>query len=148
MLRLEWHSPKRSRSATRVGGFVTPHFALHELSCRHCGACEMDEGFLFHLEELRTQHYGRVMPLGSGYRCPEFNRSVSVTGPVGPHTTGQAVDVRIFGAAAHELLEAALTQGGWTGIGIGQRGPVTDRFIHLDRLTNTSTRPRPWVWTY
>ena len=131
-----------------MAGATSPHFALHELACRHCGASEMDEDFLDRLEELRTEHYGRVMPLSSGYRCPEYNRSVSTTGPYGPHATGQAVDVRVFGAAAYELVEAALRQGGWTGIGLNQRGAHLGRFIHLDRLEETGTRPRPWVWTY
>ena len=89
--------------------------------------------------------YGRPMNLSSAYRCPDYNLRVSPsTGRTGPHTMG-AVDVLCFGEEALRLTIVA-SAGGWTGVGISQKGEHAIRFIHLDRLP--SMPPRPWIWSY
>lgn len=121
---------------------ATEHFTDAELNCPHCGKMEFPEAFLQHLETIRVI-FGRPMPLNSGYRCPDYNDQISDTGRDGPHTKG-AVDVRISGQDAYELVGWALRMG-WTGIGINQKGDFPQRFVHLDRL-HLVMRPR--IWTY
>jgi len=96
------------------------------------------------LDKVRTD-VGVPLKVNSGYRCPDYNASISSTGRTGPHTTGLAVDFGVAGGSAHQLLVAAGKLDKFTGIGIHQRGPFHGRFIHLDILTEG---PRPWVWTY
>lgn len=102
------------------------------------------------LEALRVE-FGVPMVISSGYRCPAHNDAVSSTGLTGPHTihafNNITVDVKDFGTDAYELVELAMEHG-FTGIGLNQKGPMPERFIHLDRLHATQERPRPTVWTY
>ncbi len=122
------------------------HFTLHELQC-HCGCGEalMDAGFLTKLEDLRTA-FAKPMTVTSGYRCPAHNTKVSHTGANGPHTTGHAIDIKVCGADAYQLLLLAM-QLGFSGLGISQRGSMESRFIHIDNLSYPNY-PRPRVWTY
>lgn len=94
------------------------------------------------LEELREK-VGFPMYLSSAYRCPDYNAKVS-SGETGSHTQGKAVDVRIAGEKAFELLKHALILG-FHGIGISQTGATEQRFLHLDIADNI---PRPRIWTY
>ena len=119
-------------------------FTDSELMCKcGCGQVRMDLDFMDWLIILRTE-FNRPMPLSSAYRCPRHNAKVSSTGATGPHTTGKAVDVRIYGKQALRLVTLALQRGA-TGIGIKQKGPHDQRFIHIDTLV---TPPRPWIWSY
>lgn len=115
------------------------------LRCRHCGKCEMDLDFMLRLDALRHIH-GAPIVVNSGYRCPEHNAAVSSSGRNGPHTTGKAVDIRLHGTDVHALIPAIVTLG-FTGVGVYQQGPVQSRHIHLDTLTTSRWRPRPWVWS-
>ena len=119
-----------------------PHFSSAELSCRHCGLMLMQPDFMQRLERVRSR-VGFVLPVSSGYRCPEHNARVSTTGRSGPHTTGRAVDIRISGERVVFLVHAALSLG-MTGIGVMQRGAHERSFIHLDDLTDG----RPRIWSY
>ena len=124
-----------------------PHFANAELACHcGCGRQEMDNGFMTLLESLRTA-YGQPMRITSAFRCPEHNVQASTTGTTGPHTTGRAVDVQVAGEDAHHLLALALHLG-FSGIGVSQRGPANQRFLHLDTLTQDLGYPRPTIWSY
>ena len=126
------------------------HFEAAEFAC-HCGECgsdgnEMELGFIMALDDLRGRH-GNPMIITSGYRCPAYNASISVTGLDGPHTTGRAADVGISGERAFHLVQQC-SLGGWMrGIGINQRGAYEKRFIHLDDLDGPD-HPRPRIWTY
>lgn len=134
-------------------------FPFMELECHHCKKQGMDADFMVQLVKFR-RWTNIVMPLSSAYRCPEHNAAVSLSGLDGPHTTGQAVDIKVFGAKAHHLLGLilnyhVLTPAGpnlgeryFTGVGVNQRGRLRDRFIHIDNLETAPGRPRPWVWTY
>ena len=145
------------------------HFATHEQWCKHCQQGELKPETLRRMNLLREIR-NRPTGLSSAYRCPVHNAAVSRTGSNGPHTTGQAGDVRCAGAQAREVLFAAVLVSavdaglltaqqaqqwlplmlatGFTGIGVHQRGDG-GRFVHLDDLDDNDTSgPRPWVWTY
>lgn len=122
------------------------NFSVDELKCKHCGEHKLIPEFMDRLQALRTE-YGKPMKITSGYRCPAHNVVVSSTGPSGPHTSGEAVDIQCSGADAYRLVSLALKHG-FTGIGVSQKGPHDRRFIHLDTLPNAVGQPRPTLWTY
>lgn len=122
-------------------------FKKTEFDCNcGCGSNLMEKTFLKTLDDLR----GRCdfpFIITSGYRCPEYNDAVSSTGRNGPHTTGRAADIKLFGQRAFNVIRHC-TLGGWmTGIGVMQHGPHNSRFIHLDDL-EPGDRFRPTIWTY
>ena len=127
-------------------GLSTEHFSDRELACKCCGVNRMDAGFMSKVETLRSL-YGKPIKLSRAYSCPKHNSEVSITGLNGPHTTGHAIDVLVSGEDVYTLLDMALTIG-FTGIGINQRGPHAQRFLHLDDLPNSVSAPRPRVWSY
>jgi hypothetical protein len=110
------------------------------------GVARLEPTFLDRLQDLRTA-FGWPMMVTSAYRTPVHNAWVSSTGLTGPHTTGRAVDIAIFGDRAYQLVTLA-TQRGFTGIGLNQKGALAKRFIHLDDLTDAPGCPRPRLWTY
>jgi uncharacterized protein YcbK (DUF882 family) len=124
------------------------HFSAHELACKcGCGggSDDMHPVTMGRLGALRDSV--GALPLSSAYRCPAHNTKVSRSGPNGPHTTGQAVDILCKGSKAREVVARAVTHG-FTGIGVNQKGDR--RFIHLDDddLDDGPGRPRPWMWSY
>lgn len=82
--------------------------------------------------------------ISSGYRCADYNTTVSTTGPVGPHVQGLAADIRCFGGKAHRVLSAALSFG-VPRIGVSQKGSASGRFLHVDLLESELS---PWIWSY
>ena len=121
---------------------ASKYFSKAELQCKcGCEAAPMDATFLIMLDELRAI-FGKPLLVSSGYRCPAHNSRVSSTGVTGPHTSGQAIDLKVDRGAAHQLLKIAMDMN-FSGIGINQKG--NGRFIHLDTLT---TGLRPTVWSY
>ena len=106
----------------------------------------MEPGFMGRLERLRTI-FGKPMRVASGYRCPVHNAAVSATGQTGPHTTGRAVDIALWGADALVLVRMAVAHG-FTGVGVSQKGPRAGRFVHIDDLADGAPGPRPWLWSY
>ena len=124
------------------------YFTEDEMRCKcGCGAALMQPHFMAELDALRHA-FGAPLRVSSGYRCPAHNATVSSTGEDGPHTTGMAADLLVSGADAYALLRMALNGkavGGFTGIGVRQRGDHALRFIHLDMLRSGM---RPWVWSY
>lgn len=127
------------------------YFSDEELTChgKHCGCdhgLHMDHDFMVRLVTIRRE-LGFPFILTSAYRCGSHNNEVSHTGRTGPHTTGHAVDIQVSGLKALRLVESAI-QHGMSGIGISQRGPHGQRFIHLDDLPPAPGQPRPWIWSY
>tara|TARA_R100001082_G_scaffold13518_1_gene6970 strand:+ start:646 stop:1068 length:423 start_codon:yes stop_codon:yes gene_type:complete len=122
------------------------NFSPEEIACRGTGKLFVSEPFLDMLQELRTA-LDRPLRISSGYRSPEHNAKVSSTGTDGPHTTGKAVDILCHGRDAYSLLAVALPLG-FKGIGIQQKGPLHNRFIHLDVLTTDDGMVRPTIWSY
>ena len=123
--------------------YLTKNFTVDELKCRGTGVCDMSQSFMERLQLIRDD-YGRPLNPTSGFRAPEYNEKVSSTGRSGPHTTGHACDIHIFGAEALELIKIAQAHG-ITGIGFKLHGPKNKRFIHLDDLTGPA---RPNSWSY
>lgn len=121
------------------------HFKIDEFACHHCGLNLIAHDFVDKLDELR-ERLGFPLPVSSGYRCPEYNKSVSETGMAGPHTSGRATDFLIDRRNAYLALKVALEMG-FTGIGVNQKG-ATGRFLHLDDLQNSEGQPRPTIWSY
>ena len=124
----------------------TRNFKHRELSCSCCGGNQMNVAFMEKLQLIRDE-FQQPMIITSAYRCPQYNSQISSTGSTGPHTTGRAVDIQIFGQEAYELMKLCLKYG-MTGLGFKMKGPRTNRFLHCDDLTNTSISPRPWIWSY
>jgi uncharacterized protein YcbK (DUF882 family) len=124
------------------------YFTLSEFDQRYAPGSGnlMDEKFLLALDELRAR-CGFPLIVSSGYRSPAYNATISNTGEHGPHTTGKAADIKVYGDRAYALVSHASALG-MTGIGISQRGERGSRFIHLDMLTKEEGFPRPWVWSY
>lgn len=139
-----------SAAALPPGFWRWPHVnPAREWACKYSGTLVVDEDFLDLFEELRGQ-FGRPLVITSGYRSPEHNAVVSDTGDSGPHTTGRAVDVRVYGTPAFELVRLALDLG-FTGLGFGQdlKLRADRRYIHLDTLTAADGFPmRPNLWSY
>lgn len=116
-------------------------FVESEFTCKcGCGSNFISHDFVDALDDLRAA-CGFVLPVTSGYRCPEHNAKVSTTGANGPHTTGLAVDLGVRGDRCLLVLEHALAMG-FRGIGLNQKGAA--RFIHLDMVDRV---PRA-LWTY
>lgn len=123
-----------------------PYFPQSEFDRIGSDLSKMDPDFMEKLVDLREK-LGRPMRVNSAYRTPEHNNRVSGSGLNGPHTTGRAVDIGIAGKGAYELVMLAMIMG-FTGIGIKQHGPWGGRYIHLDDLANSETRPREALWSY
>jgi len=90
--------------------------------------------------------------ISSGFRCVLHPIEQKKNNP-GPHTTGKAADILTAGSATHGIiLELGQTYNHdepyFAGIGLSQKGPLEDRFIHLDACIAAPWRPRPHVWTY
>jgi len=122
-------------------------FSRGELECRcGCGGVPKEE-LINKLEALRG-FLKFPLIVSSGYRCSEYNKKVSTTGENGPHVVGLAVDIKIFGARAFELISLARSFG-FTGIGISQKGDIEKRFIHIDCVPIGDDKiPRPTIWSY
>ena len=121
------------------------NFTPQEMRCKGTGQVKVSPDFMNKLQALR-ERLGFALPVTSGYRSPAYNAEVSKTGPTGPHTTGCACDIAIYGERAY-LLMAWAVDFGFTGIGWKQHGPRSQRFIHIDDLPGPEY-PRPWIWTY
>ncbi len=121
-----------------------PHFTPAEMSCKRTGAVMIDTTFMDMLTSLRQQ-LDFPFIINSGFRTIKHDEDI---GGAGVHPIGCAVDIRVYGYWAHELLSNA-GSAGFTGIGVKQHGEYKDRYIHLDSIEEGSlTHPRPWTWTY
>lgn len=129
-----------------------PSFSRHEFACAHCGRAEMDDDFLWRLQDLRDS-YGKPMIISSGYRCPQHPIEAKKANGGGTHTTGRAADIKVARGQAYSLLRLAIRMG-FTGIGINQTGDPKTRFIHLDDIGSKETFEggkkfaRPNLWSY
>ena len=124
---------------------VSRYFYLTELACSHCGKMELGEPFLAELDRLREAFDGPLV-VSSGYRCAQHPVEAKKAAP-GAHNRA-AIDACVYGATAYRLLGIAQLLG-WTGIGVRQKGPLSSRYLHLDREESPrGEAPRPTVWSY
>lgn len=121
------------------------YFTEDELKCSHTGRCEMDDEFMWMVDQLR-EAYGKPLRVTSAFRDSSHPVEARKAKP-GTHTFGRAIDLAVHGANAYEVIRIAQTIG-FTGIGAAQKGPIATRFIHLDNLREDDGFPRPWVWSY
>ena len=123
-----------------------PHFSFDEMKCKHSGLCDMDEGFMDKLEELRVvSNFG--IAVTSGFRDTSHPVEQKKERPSGAHTTGKAVDLAVSRKKAYIVLREAMRLG-FTGIGVKQQGDA--RFLHLDTIGDQDNFhvPRPTLWSY
>ena len=112
------------------------HFTEEEFKCPCCGEAPMDQSFMESLDFVRDT-LGFPFIITSGYRCPDYNDSISSTGRDGPHTTGKAADIALSYGRARQALDLLVHE--FNGLGLKQHGD--GRFIHVDLLESR-------VWTY
>ena len=122
------------------------NFSARELTCK-CGRCDvddsdMDSDFMDTLSKIRRVPGVGAMIVSSAFRCPKHNTSVSVTGLLGPHTTGKAIDIACRSARRRSLIISTALGLGITRIGVGKS------FIHLDVLTEEDGFDENVIWTY
>ena len=121
------------------------YFKASEFTCSHTGTEKMDQDFIDKLNKLRDA-YNKPITISSGYRDSTHPVEAIKKDPKGgAHVSGKAADILIERKNAFELLSLALLIG-FTGIGVNQKGGA--RFLHLDTLENSPTRPRPTMWSY
>lgn len=106
------------------------HFTPAEVECR-CGCAGLPEEYLLAKLETIRALVKRPLIISSAYRCAQHNAAISTTGASGPHTTGLAVDILASGALAADVVYSALLLGAM-GIGVHQKGPIAQRFVHVD----------------
>lgn len=123
-----------------------PHFSPREMSCHGTGSLVVEDYFMDWLETLREK-CGFPLIVSSGYRSPEYNAQISRTGLGGPHTTGLAADIRIYGPRCMRVIKYAFDMG-VTGFGMKQHGPHEERFVHLDLIQPGGSHPREYPWSY
>ena len=51
---------------------ITKNFTTNEMKCPCCDKCEMDEGFMISLQDIRSR-CGFGFRVNSAYRCKEYN---------------------------------------------------------------------------
>lgn len=133
--------PKTARAVQEVvdnGGFLSPHFHMDELRCKHCGRIRFLRETLEDLEEVRAV-VGPLTPV-SAYRCPVHNANVGGASN-SQHRMGAACDLNIPLSLAERVQFA----------GIGTCG---DRCLHGDRRdasgnnTTGATIHDPTYWSY
>tara|TARA_R110002012_G_scaffold196006_2_gene364279 strand:- start:472 stop:906 length:435 start_codon:yes stop_codon:yes gene_type:complete len=124
------------------------YFTVNELECRGTGECHMQEDFMSMLVNIRRE-IDRPLIVSSGYRSPAHNARIGGAAN-SPHIHGRAVDIVCMGTVAYNLIRISLKHG-MTGIGVSQKGPAENRFIHIDNIAKGQQEllgPRPWVWSY
>ncbi len=122
------------------------NFKPFEFRCRKTETILVVHEFMNKVQAIRS-FLDFPLVVTSGYRSPEYNAEISTTGEDGPHTTGCAVDINIWGGRAYMLISNAKIFG-FTGIGTMQKGSWSKRFVHLDDLETAGDRVRPNTWTY
>ena len=117
------------------------NFELDEFKCKCvCEQVKINSDMLDLIQEARNEL--GPLSINSGYRCSTHNASVSSTGPNGPHTTGNSVDIGVKNSQHRKkLIDWFATK--VTGLGIAKS------FIHIDNLTaEDGFDMRPNAWKY
>lgn len=119
-----------------VLGTELVYFTREEFKCSCCGSEEMEDDFLFLLDELRDR-CGFPFSVTSGYRCRNHPQEARKVNP-GTHNKGIAADIKVYdGVQRHKIVTEAVKMGCFNGIG------VADGFVHVDVRTTV-----PVLWTY
>ena len=124
-----------------------PNFAHNELKCQETGELDIEPAFLDRLQLVRSE-LGRPLTVTSGYRSGQHSIELAKEKP-GTHVLGVAADIAVAsGGEAYELLQAALSNNRFAGIGLSLKGD--QRFVHLDcaGFLCEFHVTRPTIWTY
>ena len=115
-----------------------PNFSPHEFACSHCGEVKVYTILLSALQWIRHE-CNYLMPITSGYRCPNHPVEKRKKTKNGPHVQGVAADIllrepdqfdALLGTALGEQIPKIYRP---HGIGINLKGQWNrDRFIHFD----------------
>lgn len=107
---------------------LSPHFKVKEFHSKKdpSDIVKVDEKLLRLLENIRN-HTGKPVHINSGYRSPEYNKTVKNASPKSQHCLGKAADIRIEGVSPAQVAEIAECYLGSSG-GIG----VYKTFTHVD----------------
>lgn len=122
-----------TQSTTQASGWK--YFTYAEVRCkcggRYCkGDTKVSDKLMACADQIR-EHFGRPMEITSGVRCYEYNlevyRKLGKT-PVtnSAHISGKAIDFRINGVTAAEILAYAKT------LPLAYRYAVNDRVVHIN----------------
>lgn len=129
------------QTAKLPDGYITQNFSYREFRCKHCGANEINTGFVQQLQKAR-EIAGIPFLIMSGYRCPEYNQKYINQGESieqSAHTKGLAADIAAVSSSTRWRIIVALFGAGFNRIGIGST------FIHVDVDTE---KPQDVAWTY
>ena len=114
---------------------LSPHFRVREFHSKHDPSDEVivDAKLLTLLERIRN-HVGKPVHINSGYRSPEYNRTLKNASPHSQHCNGKAADIWVEGVTPQQIADIAECYLGSSG-GIG----VYKNFTHVD-VRNGSAR--------
>lgn len=112
---------------------LSEYFSVYEFRCGlgrgcSCATTLIDDDLVAILQRIR-EHFGKPVTVTSGYRCADYNRSVSKA-TASRHTKGQAADIVVAGVKPAEVAKYAESIG-VLGIGLYE----TDKdghFVHVD----------------
>lgn len=111
---------------------LSPHFRVREFHSKHdpTDVVKVDERLLTLLERIRA-HVGAPVHINSGYRSPEYNRTLKNASPRSQHCNGKAADIWVEGVTPKQIAEIAECYLGSSG-GIG----IYKNFTHVDVRTS------------
>lgn len=111
---------------------LSPHFRVREFHSKHdpTDVVKVDERLLTLLERIRA-HVGKPVHINSGYRSPEYNRTLKNASPRSQHCNGKAADIWVEGVTPKQIAEIAECYLGSSG-GIG----IYKNFTHVDVRTS------------
>lgn len=110
---------------------LSPHFRVKEFHSKKdpSDLVKVDEKLLKLLENIRN-YTGKPVRINSGYRSPEYNKTIKNASPKSQHCEGKAADIRIEGITPAKVAEIAEIYLGNSG-GVG----VYSTFTHVDVRT-------------
>ncbi len=128
-------APQEAHTAQEGGGTGTfwddiPDFKHKEFACPcpRCGGFPVEpaERLVCAAQALRTR-VGRPIHISSGVRCQAHNDELRGSVPNSRHVIGHAMDFRVEGMTAAQVLPLALTTPG-----IVYAYAIDDRYVHMD----------------
>lgn len=113
---------------------LSPHFKVREFACKDgSDAVFIDTELIALLEDLRN-HYKAPITILSGYRTPDYNKSVGGA-TASQHMEGTAADIRIKGVSPEQVYNDCDV---WHKGGLGKY----PTFTHID------VRKKRTRWSY